>query len=109
MKKAELNKVYYSIGEVAEMFGVNASLIRYWEREFDIIKPFKNKKGNRMFRQEDIENIYVIYHLVKERGFTLQGAKEKIQLNKEETIDNIEVVKTLRNIKSFLLDLKKQL
>lgn len=108
-KKDEIKKVYYTIGEVSEMFKVNASLIRYWEKEFDIIKPFKNKKGNRLFRQEDIDNFYVIYHLVKELGFTLQGAKEKIQKNKESTINSIEVAKTLTKIKEFLIDLKKEL
>lgn len=107
--RKEPKKIYYTIGEVADMFNVNASLIRYWEKEFNIIKPQKNKKGNRLFRQEDINNFYVIYHLVKERGFTLQGAKEKIQKNKEETIGDIEVIKTLKNIKEFLLDIKKEL
>lgn len=108
-KNDEIKKVYYTIGEVADMFDVNTSLIRYWEKEFDIIKPQKNKKGNRLFRQEDIDNFYVIYHLVKELGFTLQGAKEKIQKNKQETINSIEAVKTLKRIKEFLIELKKEL
>ena len=74
-------KLYYSIGEVAKMFDVKTSLIRFWEKEFDIIKPKKNKKGNRLFTQEDVDNFHIIYHLVKERGFTLQGAKLKLKEN----------------------------
>ena len=99
-------KLFYSIGEVATMFNVNTSLIRFWEKEFDIIKPKKNKKGNRMFTQADVDNFHIIYHLVKERGFTLQGAKDKLKENKEETINNVEIVKTLKNLKDFLLDIK---
>lgn len=75
MKKEEQDlKVYYSIGEVAGMFGVNASLIRFWEKEFDIIKPHKNKKGNRQFTKNDVDNFHLIYHLVKEKGMTLKGS-----------------------------------
>ena len=99
-------KLFYSIGEVAKMFDVNTSLIRFWEKEFDIIKPKKNKKGNRLFTQADVDHFHIIYHLVKERGFTLQGARAKLKENKDETIDNIEVVKTLQNLKNFLLDIK---
>lgn len=102
-------KLYYSIGEVAKMFDVNTSLIRFWEGEFDIIKPKKNKKGNRLFTQTDVDNFHVIFHLVKERGFTLEGAKKKLSQNKEETISNVEVVKSLKSIKSFLLEIKKEL
>ena len=77
---AELEgKLYYSIGEVAEMFEVNTSLIRFWENEFDIIKPQKNKKGNRLFTKKDIDNFHVIFHLVKEKGYTLEGAKKKLK------------------------------
>jgi len=99
-------KLFYSIGEVAKMFDVNTSLIRFWEKEFDIIKPKKNKKGNRLFTQADVDHFHIIYHLVKERGFTLQGARAKLKENKDETIDNIEVVKTLQTLKDFLLDIK---
>jgi len=102
----EIKKIYYSIGEVAKMFNVNTSLIRFWEKEFDIIKPKKNKKGNRLFTQQDVDNFYIIYHLVKERGFTLQGAKEKLSQNKEDTIDNAEIVKSLKKIKNFLMEIK---
>ncbi len=102
-------KLYYSIGEVAKLFNVNASLIRFWEKEFDIIKPFKNKKGNRLFTKEDIDNFHIIYHLVKERGFTLQGAKDKIAENKSETINNHEIIKSLQKLKAFLLEIKENL
>ena len=76
-KEPSVEKLYYTIGEVAKMFDVNTSLIRYWEKEFDIIKPYKNKKGNRMFTPEDIENFHLIYHLVKEKGMTLKGAERQ--------------------------------
>jgi DNA-binding transcriptional MerR regulator len=108
-KERDIEKLYYTIGEVAELFGVNTSLIRFWEKEFDIIKPKKNNKGNRLFTKEDIDNFYIIFHLVKERGFTLEGAKKKIKENKQETIQHIEVVKSLQKIKSFLLELKENL
>ena len=72
-------KRYYKIGEVSKAFGVNTSLIRFWEKEFSIIKPKKNAKGNRMFTQEDVKNFQLIFHLVKEKGFTLEGAKNKLK------------------------------
>lgn len=102
-------KIYYSISEVATMFSVNTSLIRFWEKEFDIIKPFKNKKGNRLFTKKDIDNFHIIYHLVKERGFTLQGAKDKLNENKTEVIDNHELIKSLQKVKVFLTELKDNL
>lgn len=108
-KEKETVKLYYSIGEVARMFNVNTSLIRFWEKEFDIIKPQKNKKGNRMFTQEDVDNFRIIFHLVKERGFTLQGAREKLRNNKDETMTNMEIVRSLTRLREFLLNLKKEL
>ena len=78
-KEYEPQKMYYSIGEVAKLFQVNPSLIRFWENEFDILQPKKNKKGNRLFTPEDLENLKVIFHLVKEKGYTLQGAKEAMK------------------------------
>ena len=93
-KKPEIKKLYYTIGEVANIFDVNTSLIRFWEKEFDIIKPKKNKKGNRLFTEKDVDNFFIIYHLVKERGFTLQGAKDKLKENPEDTINQIEIVKS---------------
>ena len=108
-KEKKVEKLYYSIGEVAEMFNVNASLIRYWEKEFDIIKPKRNKKGNRLFTKQDVENFYIIYHLVKERGLTLDGARKKMKENREDTINNFEVIQSLENIKALLLEVKESL
>jgi DNA-binding transcriptional MerR regulator len=108
-KEKKVEKLYYSIGEVAELFKVNASLIRFWEKEFDIIKPKKNKKGNRFFTRQDIDNIQLIYHLVKERGLTLSGAKKKLRDNRDDTNNNHEVVKTLTQIKAMLLEIKESL
>ena len=108
-KEQKIEKLFYTIGEVAEMFEVNTSLIRYWEKEFDIIKPQRNKKGNRLFTKKDVENFYIIYHLVKERGLTLEGAKRKMHDNREDTINNFEVVKSLESIKEMLLEVKEML
>ncbi|PCJ86734.1 MAG: MerR family transcriptional regulator [Flavobacteriales bacterium] len=102
-------KLYYAIGEVATMFDVNTSLIRFWEKEFDIIKPKKNKKGNRLFTKGDVDNFRLIFHLVKQRGFTLEGAKKKLKDNKEDTVKNHEVVKSLAKIREFLVEVKDQL
>lgn len=107
--KKPIEKLYYSIGEVAKMFDVNTSLIRFWEKEFDIIKPNKNKKGNRLFTKADVENFHLIYHLVKERGFTLQGAKDQIKGNKEENFEALELVTRLEKVKAFLLEVKEAL
>ncbi|HEY1038416.1 MAG TPA: MerR family transcriptional regulator, partial [Bacteroidia bacterium] len=106
----ETEKLYYSIGEVAEMFDVKTSLIRFWEKEFDIIKPQKNTKGNRLFTKKDIENFRVIHHLVKDKGFTLQGAKEHLKgskVSKEVINKNAETVNKLKKLKEALLELKK--
>ena len=108
-KERKIEKVYYSIGEVAEMFSVNTSLIRFWEKEFDIIKPKKNKKVNRLFTKQDIDNFHIIFHLVKERGMTLKGAQKKMKDNKEDTINNFEVVKTLKNIRDMLIEIRENL
>ncbi len=105
----KIEKIFYPIGEVAEMFNVNTSLIRFWEKEFDIIKPRKNKKGNRLFTKSDIDNFRVIFHLVKERGYTLEGAKKKLRENKDDTLQTVEIVKSLNKIKNFLLDIKEEL
>lgn len=102
-------KLYYSIGEVAKMFDVNTSMIRYWEKEFDILKPKKNKKGNRLFTQKDLENLKVIYHLLKERGFTIDGAKKKLRENKSDTVNTADVVARLKEIRNTLMEIKRQL
>lgn len=103
------NKLYYTIGEVSSMFDVNASLIRFWEKEFSILKPKKNKKGNRLFTQKDVDNLTLIYHLVKEKGYTLDGAKKKLREKKDETLDEVEMLKSLKKIKGFLEALKAEL
>ncbi len=108
-KEKPIEKLYYSIGEVAKIFDVNVSLIRFWEKEFDILKPKKNKKGNRMFTPKDLKNLKIIFHLVKERGFTLEGAKKKLKENKSDTIDNIEIVNRLKKVKKFLLEIAEEL
>ena len=108
-KDKEITKLYYSIGEVSAMFSVNNSLIRFWEKEFDIIKPKKNKKGNRMFTPVDVENFHLIFHLVKERGYTLQGAKDHLKGNIDKAASQHEIVKRLQKIKSFLIEIKEDL
>ena len=108
-KEKEIEKLYYSIGEVAEIFTVAPSLIRFWESEFDIIKPKKNRKGNRQFTREDIDNVRTIYHLVKEKGFTLQGAKEMLRNDSQAVKDKMEMLDSLRNVRKFLVELKENL
>ena len=108
-KEKATERLFYKIGEVADMFSVNVSLIRCWEKEFDILKPKKNKKGNRLFTKKDVDNMNIIFHLVKERGFTLEGAKQKLKENKEDTINNIEIVNHLKDIRGFLVRLREEL
>ena len=108
-KETKVEKLYYSIGEVASMFNVNTSLIRFWEKEFEIIKPKKNKKGNRLFTKKDIDNFHIIYYLVKERGMTLKGAKKKMKENKEDVEYNFEIVKSLESIKEMLIEVRESL
>lgn len=102
-------KLYYSIGEVAKAFDVNQSLIRFWDKEFDILKPKKNAKGNRMFTPEDIKNLKLIYHLVKERGFTLDGAKAHLKDNKKKALNKYDIISKLEAIKSELVALKNSI
>ncbi len=102
-------KLYYTIGEVAKAFEVNASLIRFWEKEFDVIQPKKNAKGTRRFTPSDIKNLELIYHLVKERGFTLEGAKTHLKEGKKSTLDNFEIIRKLEGVKAQLLEFKKNL
>jgi DNA-binding transcriptional MerR regulator len=103
------DKLYFSIGEIAKAFDVNASLIRFWDKEFDILKPKKNAKGNRMFTQEDVKNLQLIFHLVKERGFTLDGAKTHLKEGQKKTLDKFEIVSKLAGIKAQLLHLKNSI
>jgi DNA-binding transcriptional MerR regulator len=108
-KETEIQKLYYTISEVAAIFNVNASLIRFWEKEFELVQPKKNKKGNRLFTLEDVETYRLIFHLVRERGYTLQGAKTKLKENKADTQNNMQLVNSLKEIKKFLLELKEEL
>jgi len=107
-KKPNIEKIHYSIGEVAQMFGISPSVLRYWEKEFKIIKPFKNAKGNRYFTPKDIDNIKLIYHLLKEKGLTIDGAKLYIYNKNETEIDKTtQILSKLTQIKEELLTKKK--
>lgn len=108
-KKPTIEKVFFSIGEVAGMIDENPSLIRYWENQFDSLKPQKNKKGTRLFTKEDIETLKLIHYLVKQRGLTLKGAKQKLRENREETIHNYEIVKRLQKIREELIAIRDEL
>jgi len=108
-KEKEIEKRYYSIGEVAEELGVATSLIRFWEGEFDIIKPKKNRKGNRQFTKVDIDNVKLIYHLVKERGYTLQGARDLVKNDTTAAKDKLDLINSLRKVRSFLVELREQI
>ena len=108
-KEREIEKLYYTMGEVTQLFDVNASQIRYYEREFEILQPKKNKKGNRLFSPEDVENLRIIFSLVKEKGFTLQGAKDYLRSNKGEVKENQKVIDSLERLKQFLLEVKEKL
>lgn len=105
----EIEKKYFNIRETAEMFNVNTSLLRYWEKEFDEIKPFKNKKGTRFFTQNDIEIIRTIYYLSKEKGYTLQGVKDHLKENRNADITQANLIGSLTKVKDFLLELKAEL
>ena len=108
-KETKIEKKYFSIGEVATQLNVSTSLIRFWENEFDNIKPKKNRKGNRQFTKEDIESVKLIYHLVKEKGYTLQGAKEMLKNNHAGIHDRLKMIDSLREIRSFLVEMKNSL
>lgn len=103
------DKRYYGIGEVAKAFSVNTSLIRFWEKEFDVLKPKKNAKGNRKFSKEDIRNLQLIFHLVKEKGYTLDGAKTYLKSQKQEALSNHDIITQLENIKAQLLAIRDSL
>ncbi len=105
-KEKVIEKKYFSIGEVAEMLDVATSLIRFWESEFDIIKPKKNRKGNRQFTREDIDNVKLIFHLVKEKGYTLQGAKDLLKNGNDALKENLEIIDSLKKVRNFLLEIR---
>lgn len=102
-------KLLYSMGEVTEMFDVNASLIRYWESKFDCIRPHKNKKGNRMFTPSDVENLKLIYHLVKEKGMTLEGANQAMKRRGKSVKRDVSILERLQNIRAMLLEVRESL
>ncbi|MBB6610263.1 MerR family transcriptional regulator [Pontibacter sp. Tf4] len=108
-KEKEIEKQYYTIGEVAAMFDVAPSLIRFWETEFEQLRPKKNKKGNRQFAQKDIETLRTVYHLVKERGYTIQGAKDVLKNKPVQTKDKMEIIDSLEKVREFLVGIKSQL
>ncbi|MCB0480742.1 MAG: MerR family transcriptional regulator [Flavobacteriales bacterium] len=105
-KEKEITKIFYSIGEVAGRYKVNTSLIRFWEKEFDIIKPSKNKKGNRLFTIKDLENFDIIFRLVKKEGYTLDGAKKALVENKKDLTLHNDIKRSLEKIRSELMVLK---
>src|SRR5687768_10573912 len=107
-EKEETEKLYYSISEVSELFELNASTLRFWEKEFDVLKPTKNKKGNRLFTKKDIEHIAQIVELVKQKGFTIQGAKEQLKLKHHHKSENTtqDVIERLKSIKAKLIELR---
>ncbi|MCC6385400.1 MAG: MerR family transcriptional regulator [Bacteroidia bacterium] len=102
-------KIFWSVTEVAEMLGVNESHIRYWDKEFDIIKPVRNKKGIRFFTKEDIQNFRHIYHLVKEKGYTLEGAKKMMKFKRKDLENTVDVRETLTSLRDFLIEVKESL
>lgn len=108
-KERDISKLYYTMGEVTEMFQVNASQIRFYEREFPILQPKKNKKGNRLFTPEDISNLKIIFNLLKDKGYTLQGARDFLKTNKNEIRENQRVIDSLEKLKYFLLEVKESL
>lgn len=103
-------KIYYKIGEVADMFNVNTSLVRYWEKEFKIIKPRKSQKGTRLFTNRDIDNFRIIHELVKVKGMTIQGANDFIaRKEKQNSFEKVDVINTLHRLKKMLTDIKEHL
>jgi DNA-binding transcriptional MerR regulator len=105
----DISKMYYSMGEVSAMFGVKQSLLRFYENEFKILQPKKNKKGNRYFTPEDLENFKIIFHLINDKGYTIQGAKDHLKNNIGDTRDNQRVINSLESMKKFLLEVRDQL
>ena len=106
---SKIEKLYYSISEVSDMFGVNQSNLRFWEKEFDIIQPRKNSKGTRFYTKEDIENIKLIYQLVRRQGMTLEGARKKLKDDRDQVKKNTEIVERLLKIKQEIADIKREL
>lgn len=108
-KEMKVEKLYYAIGEMAQMLNVPVSTVRFWENEFVILKPMKNKKGNRLFTQEDVKNLKIIHHLLKEEGMTLEGARKKLSEKWDETDYKYEINESLQRIKTILLEIKENI
>ncbi len=108
-REKKVEKLFYQIGEVSEMFSEPVSTIRYWEKEFDILKPKKNNKGNRLFMQEDINNLKIIQHLLRERGMTIDGAKRYLKSSRGDLDYRLEIADTLRSIRAMLLEIKDEI
>lgn len=104
--KGKREKLFYSIGEVADLLGEQTSAVRYWEKEFDIVRPRKNKKGNRLFTPSDIENLKIIHYLLKERGMTIAGVKKKMSDNPRDVRNTHKVIESLQRIKERLIDIR---
>lgn len=108
-REKKVEKLYYQIGEVSEMFSEPISTIRFWENEFEILRPKKNNKGNRLFMQEDIRNLKLIHHLLREKGMTIEGARKYLKNNRGDADYRQEIADTLRNIREMLLDIKDEI
>ena len=108
-KEREIKKLFYTIGEVSKILNVNVSLVRFWDNEFDIIKPKKNKKGNRLFSEKDLKNLKIIHHLLKNNGFTIKGAKKALKSKKNDFQKNIFLKERLLEFKKFLVSLRESL
>ena len=102
-------KIYYSIGEVSKIIGISTSKIRFWEKEFDSIKPKKNKKGNRIFNKKELNKLKLIHHLLKEKKYTIDGAKKKMRKNPEKTETHQKVIENLKKIKAEIIEIRKNL
>lgn len=109
MDDSNSDKYYFSIGEVAKMFNLSISNIRFWEQEFEILRPKKNRKGDRFFTRQDIENLKIIHHLLKEKGYTIEGARKKLLQNPDQVTERVAMIDSLKKIRSFLMSLKEQL
>ena len=109
MDEKPIQKLYYSIGEVSSMLNLSSSQIRFWEQEFDMLKPGKNKKGNRIYTSDDIETLRLIFHLTKEKGYTIQGAREKIKHERHAGLRELQILESLKKVKQFLIDLRNDL
>ncbi len=108
-KEKPILKKYYNIGEVADMFGVATSLLRFWEKEFDEVNPKKNRNGKRQYTQKDIDNVKLIYHLVKEKGYTLAGARDIIKSQGNKSKNKLDVINSLKDVRNFLADLRSNI